>query len=321
MDSSLNVKIVRKAPAALDIVTLELAAPDGSSLPPFSAGSHIDVEVRPGLVRQYSLCNDASEQHRYVIGVLRDPASRGGSIAVHDELQEGQEIRISQPRNHFPLMPGATRTLLLAGGIGVTPILCMAERLAHTNAPFSMHYCARSPERMAFREQIQASAYADKVQLHFDNGAEEQRLDLAAVLQQQCEDTHLYVCGPAGFIDFVLSGAKAAGWDDDRIHYEFFSAKEIDTSQDQSFEVQVASTGQVFTIDHNQNITSVLEEAGVGIMTSCEQGICGACITRVLEGAVDHRDQVLSDSERNEEGWFTPCCSRGHAGQRLVLDL
>lgn len=316
-----TVKIARKAPAALDIVTLELAALDGSSLPPFSAGSHIDVEVRPGLLRQYSLCNDSSEQHRYVIGVLRDPASRGGSVAVHDELQEGQEIRISQPRNLFPLVPSARRSLLLAGGIGVTPILCMAERLARTDATFSMHYCARSPERMAFREQIQAADYADRVHLHFDDGADEQKLDLAALLQQQSDDTHLYVCGPGGFIDFVLSSAKAAGWSDERIHYEFFSAKQIDTSEDEGFEVQVASTGQVFTIGEEDTIVSVLDKAGVEIMTSCEQGICGACITRVLEGEVEHRDQVLSDGERNDEGWFTPCCSRGAAGKRLVLDL
>src|SRR5690606_28992716 len=131
----------------------------------------------------------------------RDPASRGGSIAVHDELQEGQEILISRPRNLFPLVPNVPRTLLLAGGIGVTPILCMAERLARTQADFSMHYCARSPGRMAFREQIQNAAYADRVQLHFDDGADEQKLDLARVLQEQPEGTHLYVCGPGGFID------------------------------------------------------------------------------------------------------------------------
>lgn len=319
--NTFKVRIARKAPAALDIVTLELAALDGSSLPPFSAGSHIDVEVRPGLLRQYSLCNDASEQHRYVIGVLRDPASRGGSVAVHDELQEGQEILISRPRNLFPLVPNVPRTLLLAGGIGVTPILCMAERLARTQADFSMHYCARSPERMAFREQIQNAAYADRVQLHFDDGADEQKLDLARVLQEQPEGTHLYVCGPGGFIDFVLGSARAAGWDEERIHYEFFSAKEIDTSEDESFEVQVASTGELFTIGAKENIVSVLAAGGVEISTSCEQGICGACITRVLEGEVDHRDQVLSDQERDNEGWFTPCCSRGAVGKRLVLDL
>ncbi|WGK62486.1 PDR/VanB family oxidoreductase [Halopseudomonas sp. SMJS2] len=319
--SAIEVKIVRKAVAARDIVTLELAAVDGSSLPPFSAGSHIDVEVRPGLLRQYSLCNDSSEQHRYVIGVLRDPVSRGGSIAVHDDLHEGQEIRISRPRNLFPLVANAKNSLLLAGGIGVTPILCMAERLARTKVAFSMHYCARSPDRMAFREQIQAADYADRVHLHFDDGTDEQKLDLPTVLQQQSDDTHLYVCGPGGFIDFVLSTAKAAGWAEDRIHYEFFSAKEIDTSDDAGFEVQIASTGQVCAIGEDDTIVSVLAEAGVEISTSCEQGICGACITRVLEGEVDHRDQVLSDQERDEEGWFTPCCSRGAAGKRLILDL
>lgn len=319
-NNTFKVRIARKALAARDIVTLELEALDGSSLPSFSAGSHIDVEVRPGLLRQYSLCNDSSEQHRYVIGVLRDPASRGGSIAVHDELQEGQEIRISRPRNLFELVPSARRSLLLAGGIGVTPILCMAERLARTDTSFTLHYCARSPERMAFREHIQAAAYADRVHLHFDDGTPEQKLDLAAVLQQQPDDTHLYVCGPSGFIDFVLASARDAGWSDDRIHYEFFSAKQVDTSADEGFEVQVASTGQVYRVGVNDTIVSVLAQAGVEISTSCEQGICGACITRVLEGEVEHRDQVLSDRERDDEGWFTPCCSRG-ASKRLVLDL
>jgi len=318
--TTLKVRIARKAEAARDIVTLELAPVEGGSLPPFSAGSHIDLEVRPGLLRQYSLCNDSSEQHRYVIGVLRDPASRGGSIAVHDELQEGQEVRISQPRNHFPLVPNAKHSLLLAGGIGVTPILCMAERLARSGAEFDMHYCARSPERMAFREQIGAAEYAERVHLHFDDGVDEQKLDLKMALRQQPDDSHLYVCGPAGFIDFVLSTAKAEGWPEERIHFEFFSAKQVDTSDDEGFEVQIASTGQVYNIGEDDTIVSVLAEAGVEIMTSCEQGICGACITRVLDGEVDHRDQVLTDKERDEEGWFTPCCSRA-TSKRLVLDL
>lgn len=318
--TTFNVRIARKTQAALDIVTLELESLEGGSLPPFSAGSHIDLEVSPGLLRQYSLCNDSSEQHRYVIGVLRDPASRGGSIAVHDELQEGQTVRISRPRNLFPLVPSAKRSLLLAGGIGVTPILCMAERLARTDADFSMHYCARSPNRMAFREHIGSADYAERVHLHFDDGADEQKLDLKAVLQEQLEDTHLYVCGPSGFIDFVLATAQAEGWPEERIHYEFFSAKQVDTTEDETFEVQIASTGKVYSIGEDDSIVSVLADNGLEIMTSCEQGICGACITRVLEGEVDHRDQVLSDQERTEEGWFTPCCSRA-TSKRLVLDL
>ncbi|QIB51214.1 PDR/VanB family oxidoreductase [Pseudomonas sp. OIL-1] len=318
--ASINVRIARKTMEALDITSLELAPTDGSKLPGFSAGSHIDVEIRPGLVRQYSLCNDSAEDHRYVIGVLRDPASRGGSIAVHDELQEGQVIRISLPRNHFPLAHNAHKSLLLAGGIGVTPILCMAERLAKIDADFNMHYSSRSEERMAFLDRIRESTFARRVHFHYDDGPADQKLDLPTVLQAAGEDCHLYVCGPSGYIDFVTSTARSQGWPEERIHFEFFSAKPVDTTDDETFEVRVASSGQVYQVGENETIVSVLAEAGVEIMTSCEQGICGACITRVLEGTPDHRDQVLSDSERDDEGWFTPCCSRS-VSKRLILDL
>lgn len=320
MDSTcLNVRIARKEPAALDIVTLELEPLDGQTLPAFSAGSHIDVEVEPGLVRQYSLCNDPGEEHRYVIGVLRDPASRGGSIAVHDRLQQGQTIRISPPRNHFPLLP-ARRSLLFAGGIGVTPILCMAERLARTGADFEMHYCARSAERAAFLERIRQSPWAARVHLHFDDGPAEQKLDLAAVLAAEADDAHLYVCGPGGFIDFVATTAHGQDWSDERIHFEYFAARPQEHEANGSFQVQVASTGKVYEIGPDDSIVDVLAADGVEICTSCQQGICGACITRVLEGKPEHRDAVLSDKERDEEGWFTPCCSRS-LSPRLVLDI
>lgn len=317
--TALEVRIARKAQEALDIVTLELEPISDEPLPAFSAGSHIDVEVRPGLIRQYSLCNDSSEQHRYLIGILRDPASRGGSVAVHDELQEGQVIRISPPRNHFPLIK-APHSLLLAGGIGVTPILCMAERLAKIGGDFEMHYCSRSPERMAFRQRIERSTYAGRVHEHFDDGDPAQKLDLPAVLGAQPAGTHLYVCGPAGFIDFVSNAAQQNGWDNELIHFEYFAAKAVDTSADDSFEIQVASSGKIYNVGKDDSIVSVLAENGVEIPTSCEQGICGACITRVLEGRPDHRDQVLTDQERNEENWVTPCCSRSLT-PRLVLDI
>ncbi|MCY1269575.1 Phthalate dioxygenase reductase [compost metagenome] len=315
----LDVRVARKTAEALDIVSLELEPLAGGSLPAFSAGSHIDVEIRPGLVRQYSLCNDPTEQHRYVIGVLRDPASRGGSVAVHADLHEGQQIRISPPRNHFPLVQ-SRRSLLLAGGIGVTPILCMAERLASSGAEFEMHYGARSAERMAFRERIEKSGFAERVHFHLDDGPAEQALNLPAVLDAQGPEAHLYVCGPGGFIDFVRASARAAGWADERVHFEFFAARAVDTSADSSFEVQVASTGKVYTVGEDDTIASVLEAAGVELPLSCQQGICGSCITRVLDGQPDHRDQVLTDKERNEENWFTPCCSRAKS-PRLVLDI
>lgn len=318
--TSLNVRIARKAVEAEDIITLELASVDGKSLPSFSAGSHIDVEVAPGLIRQYSLCNDSQETHRYLIGVLKDPQSRGGSVAVHDALLEGQQIRISTPRNHFPLAHHAPRSLLFAGGIGVTPILCMAERLALTGGNFAMHYCTRSRNRTAFISRIESSAFADQVSFHFDDAGDEQRLDLNAVLQAENKDTHIYVCGPTGFMDFVINSAREAGWPDSHIHFEYFAAKAVDTSADESFEVQVASTGKVYQVGPEDSIAAVLAADGVDVMTSCEQGICGACITRVLEGSPEHRDQVLSDEERADDSWITPCCSRSKS-PRLVLDL
>src|SRR6185369_15712586 len=205
---SLAVQVVRKLREAEDIASFELASAGGAPLPAFSAGSHIDVQVPGGLTRQYSLCNDSAEQHRYRIAVLRDPASRGGSIAMHDAVHEGDVIHISEPKNHFPLHH-ATRSLLFAGGIGVTPLLCMAQRLATIGADFTLHYCTRSPERTAFLQEITASPFADHVKFHFDSGPPEQKLELPAVIAWPDPGTQLYVCGPAGFIDYVVTTAKA----------------------------------------------------------------------------------------------------------------
>lgn len=322
MDSTpLEVRIVRKIDEAVDIVTLVLEPLNSAqSLPAFSAGSHIDLEVKPGLIRQYSLCNDSSETHRYVISVLRDPGSRGGSVSVHDDLQEGQTVRISPPRNHFSLATSSGRSLLFAGGIGVTPILCMAERLAAIGADFTMHYSSRSRDRMAFLDYIQSSAYAGKVAFHFDDGDEGQKLNVRTLLSNESHDAHIYVCGPTGYMNHVIDTAKEMGWQDDHVHYEFFVPAEVDTSNDETFEVQIASSGKVYQVGVDDTILSVLEDDDVEIMTSCEQGICGACITRVLEGTPDHRDQVLTDDERADDGWITPCCSRAKS-KRLVLDL
>lgn len=320
MDSTqLTVRIVRKAAEALDIVSLELAPVDGQTLPSFSAGSHIDVEIQPGLIRQYSLCNDPTEAHRYLIGVLRDPASRGGSVAVHDALAEGQTLRISAPRNHFALVP-AKRSMLLAGGIGVTPILCMAERLARTGADFEMHYCARSAERAAFVERIRTSGFADKVHFHYDDGSADQKLDLPAVLDAAGADAHLYVCGPGGFIDFVTKGAAARQWASDRVHFEYFAGQKVDTSADGSFEVKLASSGKCVSVPPTKSVVAALREAGVNIEVSCEQGVCGTCLTRVLEGEPEHRDNYLTDEEKAANNQFLPCCSRAR-GKLLVLDL
>jgi vanillate O-demethylase ferredoxin subunit len=317
---TLQVRVARKAVEALDIVTLELVAVDGQALPAFSAGSHVDVQLPNGITRQYSLCNDPQETHRYQIGVLRDAASRGGSQAVHELVKEGDVLTISAPRNHFSLAHEAKKHLLLAGGIGVTPILCMAERLANTGADFEMHYATRSPERTAFRQRIAASAFASRVQFHHDNGDAAQKLDLQVLLQQPEPGTHLYVCGPKGFMDAVLNTARSSGWPEAQIHYEFFGAEVAKSDSDASFEIKLASSGRIVMVPKDQTVVQALAAAGVDVMISCEQGVCGTCLTRVIEGVPDHKDSYLTPEEQAANDQFTPCCSRSKTPQ-LVLDL
>lgn len=318
--STLSVRVARKALEAADICTFELVAVNGGPLPAFSAGSHVDVQLPGGLTRQYSLCNDPKETHRYLIGVLRDPASRGGSQAMHEQVEEGQLLQISAPKNHFPLAHDARRSLLLAGGIGVTPILCMAERLAITGADFEMHYSTRSRERTAFCQRIVSSAYAPKVQFHFDDGPTAQKLDIAALLAAPQSGVHLYVCGPKGFMDAVLNTARAQGWPESQLHYEFFAAEVAKSESDASFEIKLASSGRIVTVPKDMTVIKALAEAGVEVMMSCEQGVCGTCLTRVLEGVPDHKDSYLTPEEQAANDQFLPCCSRSKT-PLLVLDL
>jgi vanillate O-demethylase ferredoxin subunit len=317
--TQIAVKVHRKTVEAQDIASFELVKPDGSALPGFSAGSHVDVQVPGGLTRQYSLCNDAAEMHRYRIAVLRDAGSRGGSAAMHDTLKEGDMLLISEPRNHFPLAH-AQRSLLFAGGIGVTPLLCMAQRLAQIGAEFHLHYCTRSPERTAFRDEIAASPYADRVAFHHDDGDAAQKLQLEVVLARPEPGAHIYVCGPTGFIDWVVQTAERLGWAKDQVHLEYFGAAPQDTAGDRAFQVKIASSGATYDVPADQTVVHALQEHGIEILTSCEQGVCGTCITRVLQGECDHRDLYFTDEEKAKHDQFTPCCSRAKGGV-LVLDL
>ena len=317
--SAIEVKVANRTCEADGICSYELVRTDGQALPPFEAGAHIDVHLAGNLVRQYSLCNAPGETHRYLIGVLRDTDSRGGSQAMHDHVDLGSVLQISAPKNHFPLVE-AKRTLLLAGGIGVTPILAMAETLAARGAAFEMHYCARSPEKAAFKERLAGCGFAAQVQFHYDSGDAAQKLDLLALLARPDAGTHVYVCGPQGFIDYVLGTAKAQGWPASQLHVEYFSAAAVDTTGDQAFDVKLASSGKVVTIPAGKTVIKVLEEQGVVIPYSCEEGVCGTCLTRVLEGVPDHRDMYLTEEEQAANDQFTPCCSRSKTPV-LVLDL
>jgi vanillate O-demethylase ferredoxin subunit len=316
----LSVRVAARTVEATDICSFELVEVNGRALPAFSAGSHIDVQAADGVVRQYSLCNDPKETHRYLIAVLKDANTRGGSKAMHEQVKVGDVLSISTPKNHFPLAHEAKRSLLLAGGIGVTPILCMAERLAVAGADFEMHYCTRSPDRMAFRQRIAAAPYAQRVQLHFDDGDAAQKLDIAALLRAPQPGVHLYVCGPKGFMDAVLSTARAQGWPEAQLHYEFFGAEVVKSADDASFEVKLASSGKVVVVPKDKTVVQALAAAGVEVQTSCEQGVCGTCLTRVLEGVPDHKDMYLTPEEQAANDQFTPCCSRSKTPV-LVLDL
>jgi vanillate monooxygenase ferredoxin subunit len=315
-----KVRVARKVIEAEDICTFELVAVNGVALPGFSAGAHVDVHVPGGLTRQYSLCNDSAEAHRYLIAVLNDPASRGGSRAMHDLVNEGSLLEISPPKNHFPLSHGAAKSLLLAGGIGVTPILCMAERLAVAGSDFEMHYSTRSRVRTAFYERINASGFASQVHFHFDDGAANQQLNINTLLTAPKADFHLYVCGPKGFMDAVLTAARANAWPESQLHYEFFSAEVTHLESDTGFDIKLASSGRIINVAKDQTVTEALSAAGVEVQTSCEQGVCGTCLTRVLGGIPDHKDMYLTPEEQAANDQFTPCCSRSKSGV-LVLDL
>lgn len=313
-----DVLIAAKWREATDICGFELKPLGAAQLLPFTPGSHIDVEIAPRVIRQYSLC-PARDAGCYRIAVLREPASRGGSLALCDSVGVGDRLRISRPKNHFPLAGTSAGSLLLAGGIGITPILCMAEHLATTGQKFALHYAARSRDRMAFRAYLEASAYADRVALHIDDGPIEQRLDLERVLAAPDPGAHLYVCGPAGLIDASLATAARLGWQDHQVHREYFAASN-DLATGAAFTVRLASSGMEVEIPAGRTVADVLAAHGVQIDVSCKQGVCGTCLTQVLEGIPDHRDQFLTAEERAKNDQFTPCCSRSLTPV-LTLDL
>lgn len=318
----IEVRVARKVVEAEDIVSLDLVSASGALLPPFEAGAHVDVHVPAGegLVRQYSLCNPPGERHRYSVCILKDASTRGGSLAMHEQVHHGSLLWISAPRNRFELVRGARHSILLAGGIGVTPLLAMAEQLERDGADFELHYSCRTAARMALRDRLAASPYANRVRLHFDDGPSPQRLDLEQVLKRPFAGTHVYVCGPAGFITACTTAARTFGWPSDQIHSESFSGSIEGCEENGAFEVKLARSGRVIQITAAQTVAEALAEHGVEIPMSCEQGICGTCVTTVIEGEPEHRDMYFTPDEHARNDRFTPCCSRSKT-PCLVVDL
>lgn len=304
------------------INSYELVHPQGEELPPFTAGAHVDIHLANGMTRQYSLCNAPCERHRYVIAVLRDDKGRGGSKALHETLRVQDIASVGVPRNNFELAPQARKVILLAGGIGVTPIKSMAHALEEQGIPFELHYCARNRDCVAFGEQFDCAWTHGSLHFHFDHGVPSQGLDIAALLREPTEGTHLFYCGPDGFMRACAEASTH--WPAGTVHFEHFKAPEPAAGAacapvtPGGFALKIASTGALIQVAAEQTIAAALEQAGVKVETSCEAGLCGTCRIRYLEGTVEHRDYILGPGE--QEQWLTACVSRA-TSDVLVLDL
>ncbi len=312
----IQVEVASVRSEAQDIVVIELRSPLGSDLPCFTAGSHIDVHLPQGGIRQYSLFNDPCETHRYCIAVLKENGGRGGSAAMH-ALRTGDRFMAGAPRNLFPLHQCDSRSLLLAGGIGITPIASMAQVLAREGRDFQLHYFVRARQRAALISLIEFRAWPTS--LHVDEQGD--RPDLLKILRGQPAGTQLYFCGPPGFMAAVEAAAAQANWPIEMLHKEHFAPSSATIRpEDSAFQIRLARSGRVVDVSADQTAADALSAAGVSIGTACGEGVCGSCITRVLSGIPDHRDHVLTPAERAEGNKFTPCCSRALSTE-LVLDL
>jgi len=319
-DRLLDLRVSQVWREAADIIGIELVDPSGAALPRFEAGAHLDVFTPAGVVRQYSLFNDPAEQHRYCLAVLFEANGRGGSRSLHEQVRDGHALRVSCPRNKFPLVKHSGPSVLLAGGIGITPILSMAHTLLRSRSEFVLHYCTRSIERTAFYSRVSAPDLRDRVHLHLDDGPPQQKADLSKLLSEASADSHLYYCGPDGFMQAVMSSGRDAGWSPDRMHCEYFGSVQPKSQGERPFIVRLAGRGVDVSIGANETVVEALSARGIFLSTSCEQGFCGSCVTRILSGTPDHRDSVLTDAEKAANDCFTPCCSRAHSDV-LVLDL
>ncbi|MCJ0973217.1 PDR/VanB family oxidoreductase [Pseudomonas sp. PS1] len=312
----ISVRVAQKIIEADSVVRYVLVSASGHALPSFAPGAHIDVEVTDRLIRQYSLCNtDGSDSDNYHIAVLKDKSSRGGSELLHT-LKAGQRIKVSPPRNSFPL-GNHRKTVLLAGGIGITPLIPMAHELARAGKEFELHYSSRSKESAAFYVDLLEWKFAGSVRFYFSDGQDHERVDFRAVLSSQCEGAHFYACGPITYIRAFIEAAEDLRVPKDRIHTESFQPVQ-DSTRNATFQIQIASSGDIFDVPGDKSISDVLQENSIDVATSCEQGICGACLMPVRSGEIDHRDSYLTDAERDRNDQMTICCSRGEG--ILVLD-
>jgi len=301
-----------------DVTKYEFEAFDGSDLPEWTAGAHLDVVVTPEFLRQYSMSGDPQDRTKYQIGVLREDQGRGGSKMMHRIFNEGRRVFISKPINHFELVEDATKTFLMGGGIGVTPMIAFAHRLHHLGKDFEFHYCASRIDGAGYCDDLASVPWVDKVHLHFsDQGS---RADLDAVLAGYQAGWHVYTCGPDRFMNGVIEAAERQGFPEDARHLEYFSVPEAPDHVNHAFKVKLAKSGREFEIPEGKSISDVLVDAGIPIDVKCSDGICGVCKCGHSGAKVEHRDWVLS--KRQKETEIITCQSRAaNEGDTLILDL
>lgn len=319
MDQVWPVRVIKREQVAEGVTLFELASLDGRPMADFSAGAHIALHMPAG-VRQYSLCNAPNERNCYRIAVRLEAEGRGGSRQICESLHEGDVVPISGPFNHFALNVDDPHPLLIAAGIGITPMLAMALECQADGRLFELHYAGRISHCMAFLPLV-GDRLKDAARLYAPDLNDGKRMQLQQVIPVPTSGRHLYVCGPASLIDEVCATARAKGWADDHIHFEHFhGAPPLPQEGDFPFEVQIQSTGRCITVGAEETVADALQRNGVYLNVSCGSGVCGTCRTGVVAGEVDHRDYFYTPQEHAQNTEFTPCCSRAR-GAKLVLDL
>jgi ferredoxin-NADP reductase len=298
--------------------SFELRRPDGEALPEFSAGAHLDIHLPNGLIRSYSLVNDARERDRYEIAVLREPDGTGGSLWLHDQVRSGDRLAVTAPANRFELDEGGDEHILIAGGIGVTPLFAMAHRLDELGLPFRFYYCARNADDAAYASEL-AAAFGERVRMHYSGGDAASRLDVTELLRVRAPGSHVYVCGPRGLIDATRAAAR--DWPRGTVHFELFGAARAEATgaANRAFDVHLRRRNLTVHVAADQSILDALAGQNIRLTAVCRDGFCGTCTTRYVAGAVDHRDGVLDEEERRSV--LQVCVSRAIPGDTLVLDL
>lgn len=300
-----------------NIAVMEFESATSATLPKVEAGAHIDVHLPNGMVRQYSLCQNPNDEGKFRLGILRDPDSRGGSVSAFDEIKDGMQIQVSEPKNLFPLLK-AKHSVLIGGGIGITPLITMAYQLASEGTSFELHYCGASPENCAFVDEIKNGELAKYTTFHFKSEGASHRAFFESAIKDIDSESHIYTCGPVGFMDWVINLATTHDFPQQQIHKEYFQV-ETETSGD-SFEVVAERSGKIIMVEAGETILQALAKEGIEIEMSCEQGVCGTCMCDVIEGEPDHRDVYFTDEEKASNEQILVCCSRSKT-PRLVLDI